>query len=200
MKKLLTLALAFVALATVVSCGGDEEFGENELVINGVTFPITFGTYYQTTYDFTNVPGRFEESQADGTHIGYVIYFTDDNAEGCTNCNYYGALYLVSKGNEAFNNGSFDVTVAYPENIDENTESFAFLEMEINPEVYEGIGGVSSIAGGKIKVSGEAPNFTITFNFEANVYTQDIVVRTEAEEVATVKGQFKGQFEEQTNR
>lgn len=199
MKKILMLALAFVALASVVSCSGDEEFGENELVINGVSFPITYGSYYQTTFDFTGGIGRFDEIAVDPTHIGYVINFTDDTMSGCENCNYYGEIYIISKGGESFKNGVFNVTDVYTEDVDAETESFAFLSMEVNPAVYEGIGGISSIAGGKIKVSGEAPNFTITFNFEADIYTESVEARTEGEEVGTVKGQFKGELEEEAD-
>ena len=189
MKKLLTLTLALAALTIFISCGDDQPFGENELVIGEEVMPLIGSYYWDSQYDLTNGFDRRTEVEVTHTHVRRRVVFYDSES----NYDAYFSVEFYSKG-ETFKNGKFTVKT-YSDDVDANTESFVIINCDTYNEGYsfagfDGKSGTISISSDVDEVN---PNsMTIKFNFIATTSVPVSVRGQLAENEIEITGQFKG--------
>jgi len=189
MKKVLTLALAFVALAGIVSCGGDDA-DPNQIVVDEVAAKLLNGYYVDWGTNSFRTDGESATHYMEFFITDGILEFDENGVPSdCIDCDLEVTIDAYSTGT-SFAGGDYTV---WDWCANGNLNGL-WIDIENDDEsIY------ASGYSGTISINGDAPNFKISFDFDVSDWNQCGAVRQsgtgcEGCNLAAVSGQFNKKF------
>lgn len=189
MKKQLTLALAFVALAGIVSCGGDEG-DPNQIVVDDVAAKLLNGYYVDWGTNNLRTDGPTTQHYMEFFITdGVPIFDENGTLSDCEGCDLEVTIDAYSSGT-AFAGGDYTVW----DWCNGGNLNGLYIDVENDDESISAVG-----YSGNISINGTAPNFKISFDFDASDWNECNISRVsgtgcEGCNLTTVSGQFSKKF------